>query len=115
MKNSPIDVLSLSETWCDQTIDDSELFIQDYDLFRKDRDRHSGGVCIYIKQKYVSSTIPELNNYPVEGIWIRVTLPCTNPFVIGAIYRPPSSSLEFFRTLDSVLVETPSLRGAAYP
>ena len=37
------------ETWLDDTISDSEIFIQGYSTCRLDRTRHGGGVLMYIK------------------------------------------------------------------
>ena len=44
-------ILGISETKLDETIMDSELYIEGYDLIRSDRNRHGGGVACYIKKE----------------------------------------------------------------
>ena len=43
-------ILGISETKLDNTIMDSELEIEGYDLICSDRNRHGGGVACYIKK-----------------------------------------------------------------
>ena len=52
LKNSPFDVIALSETLCDDTINDSEACIDDFILLRKDRNRHGGGVAVLISKRF---------------------------------------------------------------
>ena len=50
LKENPCDVFTLSEIWLDSTVHDSELnMIPGYVVERTDRNRHGGGVAIYIK------------------------------------------------------------------
>ena len=46
------DVISLTETWLDNTISDDEIIFNGLNLFRRDRvnDRH-GGVCVFVKRE----------------------------------------------------------------
>ncbi len=44
-----IHVLALSETHLDDTYDDSELAVEGYSLFRRDRDKYGGGVAFYVQ------------------------------------------------------------------
>lgn len=41
-------VLTLSETWLDSSVDDGEVAIEGYTVIRRDRNRHGGGVPVYI-------------------------------------------------------------------
>ena len=47
--NTKAAVISLSETWLDDSVLDNEIFISDYCLLRRDRNRNGGGVCMYIR------------------------------------------------------------------
>ena len=40
------DVTCIVETWLSNNISDNELVIPDYQIFRRDRDRHGGGTCV---------------------------------------------------------------------
>ena len=41
-------VIGIVETWLDESIQESELSIENYNLVRLDRNRHGGGVLIYV-------------------------------------------------------------------
>ena len=43
-------MIRLNETKVDASIDDSLIHINDYAVIRKDRNKHGGGVAIYIHQ-----------------------------------------------------------------
>ena len=39
----------MCETWLDNSILDHELFVEKYSLIRRDRNRHGGGIAIYVQ------------------------------------------------------------------
>ena len=43
-------VIALTETWLDDSVNDSELIINNYCLIRADRNRQGGGVCLFIRE-----------------------------------------------------------------
>ena len=88
VNHSP-DIVCITETWLSHDILDSELNLSGYTLFRLDRNRHSGGVAIFVKPSFSPSfvSIPSNN---LEFLFISVKL--RNRFLyIGTFYRPPSS------------------------
>ena len=85
-------ILGISETKLDETIMDSELNIEGYDLIRSDRNRHGGGVAYYIKkERHYNVRV----NCPTdfENIFLDLLLPNSGPILIGIIYRPPDQSV----------------------
>ena len=48
VSNHNLNVLTLSETWLDESICDAEVSFPGYNLLRQDRNRHGGGVAIFI-------------------------------------------------------------------
>ena len=42
------DIICIVETWVDDSVSDNDLSISNYQLFRLDRNRHGGGIAIYI-------------------------------------------------------------------
>ena len=44
-----IDIFCLCETFLNQQFSDNELHITDYNMFRKDRQSHGGGLMVYTK------------------------------------------------------------------
>ena len=93
-----IHVLSVNETHLNSSIPDSSVHIPGYDLYRKDRDLHGGGVCIYVHSDIHSNRIP-ITELGVECVSVRLRL-CTKPkaieLAVCSIYRPPSATVDFW-------------------
>jgi hypothetical protein len=83
-------VISVTETWLDSSVTNSEINIEGCNIVRRDRNRQGGGVCTYINERYAFSTKaldqPDKEN---ESIWIDIYLPKTKPITVGTCYRPP--------------------------
>ena len=89
------DIITLSETWLNKDIDDSEIELPGYSIIRRDRsERTGGGVIIYIREGLVFSERNDLHNN--EAIWIQVNRTRCKPFIIGRIYRPPNQQVHKF-------------------
>ena len=52
------DVICIVETWLSADILDSEIKLTGYQLHRKDRNRHGGGVLIYVRDYFVCNFLP---------------------------------------------------------
>ena len=87
------DIICISETWLDNTIMDSDIDLPDYKIFRKDRNRHGGGVAIYVHD---SLPVRKLNEFDINGLeLVCVELIHNNKkFIIACCYRPPGANLE---------------------
>ena len=72
--------IAISETWLDDSVFDSELSILNYNIYRRDRNRHGGGVCLYIRSDIAFNTREDLQHQDLESLWIELLLPKTNPF-----------------------------------
>ena len=88
--NDP-DIFAVTETFLDLTVDNAELEIDGYNLYRKDRNRHGGGVAIYIRS-VIPHNLITMNN-DIESLWLELTL--KHRYAIGCLYRPPSSSKDY--------------------
>ena len=91
-----IHCLSINETFLDKSIYDSEVNIENFSIFRNDRNRNGGGVALYIH----TDLIPSQTNFNIEteSIWAHIKLN-GDTLIIGSIYRPPSSNSEYHTTL----------------
>ena len=81
------DIVSIVESWLDQDVDDSEINISGYQIFRADRSRHGGGVLVYIKSHLTGHAIQ--NHYrDLELLWLNI---CSGNYrlTLGTFYRPP--------------------------
>ena len=90
------DIICIVETWLSDEVNDTEIQIPGYSIIRKDRNRHGGGVCVYISHAVTSISHLPLHRQELECIFLRVTKDSTK-LTVGCFYRPPSSS---FCTLD---------------
>ena len=66
-----------------------------------DRDRHGGGVAIYVAS-HLSFTVISSGPHSLEFIAISVSS-AFGQFVVCVLYRPPSSPVSFFDNLSLVL------------
>ena len=64
------DVISLSETKLSSAIEDSEVNLEGFQIFRKDRNRHGGGVACFVKNNIPAKLISELHNNNFEFLWV---------------------------------------------
>jgi hypothetical protein len=76
-------------------------------VVRRDRDRHGGGVCAYIRSGLAFNERSDLHNTNLEISWVEILLPKTKPILIGSCYRPPKQS-DFLELLENVLINVRS-------
>ena len=91
--------LCITETWLDDTVPDAEVHIESYSIQRKDRNRHGGGVCIYIRQDLSYNERSDLNHGCLEATWIEIFLPKTKHILCASIYRHSTQS-DFYNIMD---------------
>ena len=53
--NSTAAMISITETWLDNSVSDAEINIENYTVVRRDRNRNGGGVCVYIRNDFAFS------------------------------------------------------------
>lgn len=94
--NNPFDILGLSETWIDDSIQDSELYIGGYNVERNDRNTSGGGVACYINSNLIYNRRKDLEQEDLEILWFEVRLKHSQLYLIAIVYRPPNSSTDFF-------------------
>ena len=92
------DIICITETWLDDSILNNELFIDNYNIIRHDRDRHGGGVMFFVIN-YISYNLVSSGPLDLELIVISVKL-CSSKVCIALFYRPPNASGSIF---DNVL------------
>ena len=67
---------------------------------RNDRNRHGGGVFMYICKSVNYRLREDLSNSDIESISIQVKACNYKPFIVTYIYRPPGIPVEYFNELD---------------
>ena len=65
-------IIGITETKVDSTIQNSDIAIEDHVIERNDRDKHGGGVALYIRKTVNYRLREDLQNTNVESISIQV-------------------------------------------
>ena len=85
-------VICIQETWLAQESKLPAAFLQDYQIFRKDRNRSGGGVLVAVRrgvQVLRASVHPTLELVEVE---IQITSSAMKSLWIGSLYIPPGAN-----------------------
>lgn len=99
--HTKLDILALTETWLNKNIDNGELGLFNYNIFRCDRIfnekiTRGGGSMIAINNEINSKLImSESNN--IEEVFIEFTL-AKKKYLLGCVYIPPASKYDAYLT-----------------
>ena len=102
------DILAITETHLDRKISNSQLEIDNCKIIRRDRDANTigGGCLFYIASHICSTRLRSLESSDIEAIWLKIMVN-SSVFIIGTVYRPPSSDYLFiFGTISGFTGET---------
>lgn len=86
------DIVGITESWATKDISDSELNINGYTIYRRDREHaKGGGVMLYVKDSLNTEVINDYTHRDVESLFCKIGKgKCA--FYIGVFYRPPNST-----------------------
>ena len=93
------DVVTITETFLDDSIHDSHITPPGYTIFRKDRNRHGGGVLLLIQDSLSASLRPDLDD-ECEVLWVSIPTK-SSPLLFGVFYRCPHAPLSALEALRS--------------
>lgn len=77
--------------------------IKDYEIEREDRNRHGGGVPVYIREIINHSRREDIPLNDLELVCIEIKPVKASPFIVVAWYRPTSDPVVTFEKLEQVL------------
>ena len=107
LNESGLDCLCLQESFLNYSIDDSELHIPGFHLWRYDRTANSGkssggGIMMYTNSDREFSELPNshLCTPHVELSWLKLKLKQAHDTYICNVYRPPDGSVDM--ALDTI-------------
>jgi hypothetical protein len=92
------DIIGISETHLDDTISNEVIQMAGFHSpARKDRNRHGGGVALYIhvSNKLAYQVRDDLFSNDLEIVWSEIHTNCKK-FLVGVLYRPPSSLAQYW-------------------
>ena len=70
---------------------------------RKDRNRHGGGVVVYVADRLKVTRRSDLEMDDIELIWLELRERATRRALFGAAHRPPDSDASFMENFSDIL------------
>ena len=94
------DIFTVSETWLDSTVSDTEVEIPGYNIYRLDRlNKIGGGVCAFVRDGYKVEPMDDLSKISSTGLhqlWLKIQARNHKSFVVCTVYRPLDTTLNCF-------------------
>ena len=92
-----LDIFAVSETWLNSTVNNADVKIPGYNLFRLDRRyKRGGGVCAYVRETLKVTVLRELSHTSHEvfqQLSLRLQHEKLKLFLLGVVYRPPDCGI----------------------
>ena len=105
LSSAGLELVAISETKLSSEFPDVQFQIDGYQFppLRKDRDKHGGGLMVFVKNDIIAKCLTELEPKYIECICAELNISKEN-WIIFVVYRPPEYSLsEFFEKLSEVV------------
>ena len=102
-QKAEIDIICLCETFLNDEFSNNELHLENYQLFRKDRNTNGGGLVIYVRESLRVSVREDLQVEGVESMWLEIKHKAQKSFLLGYTYRPPSSNQSWIDDFEGIL------------
>nr|XP_054767499.1 uncharacterized protein LOC129274773 [Lytechinus pictus] len=90
-----------TETWLNPTIKSSEIFPSNFEVIRKDRADSYGGVLLAIRNDLIYDIIDTTGTG--EQVFVKLSFGANVKLIIGALYRPPNSDINYLNDLCSTV------------
>ena len=115
IKDLNCDIIACTETHLSCAIDDHEVDLDNFSIVRRDRNRHGGGVLIYIKNNINYARLVDFESPNSEMIWVEIKNG-SKIILLGACYRPPGQNAneikKFLDDLEQALFLADRRKGA---
>lgn len=103
---APFQIFGFTETWTNQCMSNSDLYIPGYDLIRQDfQAKINNGIAIYVQNNLTFKLRTDLSHVNVECIWLEV-FPCkfsSFSLLIGFLYRNPKANAAWYTHFEDML------------
>ena len=100
------DIVCIVESWLSDEVANTELCIPGFTIFRKDRNRHGGGIIVFVKNTLPCSILPFVTPslFPTQLEFLPLCIEFyKHKFCISIFYRPPSADVAYFDTFCNVV------------
>ena len=97
-------IFTISESWLDPSINDADISLPGYLLFRQDRGVHKsgGGIVVYIKDTFKVSTMEHMSAVSetnFQQLWLKIQHKKFKSFILCTVYKPPDTPTSFLEDL----------------
>src|SRR5688572_3692996 len=93
-RENDLDIIGIAESWLGDNIANSEISIENYTVYRKDRCRvkegRGGGVLLYVRNSLLATECHELNKWENESVWCQIIVDKLQKVLVGVVYRSPN-------------------------
>ena len=86
-----VDIIAITETHLDESVNSAELFPSNYRVYRRDRNPRDGGVLVAVSEKIICNQRDVLEGSDIELLMLDIHYSKNKSFVFGVFYRPPAS------------------------
>ena len=101
-------IMCLDETKLDLSIGDSLVNVDNYQIVRNDRDRHGGGVAVYVHESISYKIRSDLMSYNLEVVTLQIANSKFKPFIVTSLYRPPGKPVSYYNDMEALLASLDS-------
>lgn len=92
----------LTETWLSDNHSDEDIVPENYKIIRRDRPYRGGGVAVVLNTRTTSILLDQIEDH--ESLCLQLNV-FGNTIILIAVYRPPSSEVEFLTKLYDYLLK----------
>lgn len=86
----------LTETWLNDNHSDEDIVPESYKIIRRDRPNRGGGVAVVLNTHTTTILLDQIEDH--ESLCLQLNV-FGNTIILIAVYRPPSSEVEFLTKL----------------
>ena len=105
-----VKIIGIAESWLNETVDNSEVAIENFTLYRRDRQDikvgRGGGVLLYVHNSIIFCACTELTSFKNESVWCKISTSIakdSDELYIGVVYRSPNADVSEVNELFSVI------------
>ena len=116
-----VDILGTCETFLNTSVPNDTLHVPGYTFERKDRAEsvnftttNGGGILIYLNNHINYVRRHDLESPNIESIWIEVKIRNSKSFLLCSVYRPPSSTSEWYDSFSTQIDKSHAITDEIY-
>ena len=94
-------IMCPNETKLNLSKSDSLVNVDNYQIVRNDRDRHGGGIAVYVHDSRSYKIRSDLMPDNLEVVTLQIANSKFKPFIVTSLYRPPGKLASYFNDMEA--------------